>query len=171
MNRVFRYKNDAVTKYATLLHFIIFTVVAILLYYLFEGGYMFAWFISIVVAIILLMLLSIPRYVVLNADSIDICCISDYTHIEYDKIAEVRIVPKKSMRYFLPLFASIGFFGYYGIFLNIRKMDFVKIYSSQLGDCVEITDIYEDKYYISCCDLTALHDELNQAINNATDEA
>ena len=169
-NRKFRYSSDTITKSLTLLHFIMFAVVAAALYYLFDGGYMFAWFVSIAIAIVLLMLLSIPRYVVLNEEGIDICCISDHTHIEYDKIAYVRMVNKRSMRYMLPIFASVGFFGYYGVFLNLRKMDFVKIYASNTGDSIEIVDIYEDKYYISCNDLSELYNQLNSAINHVTDE-
>ena len=29
-------------------------------------------------------------------------------------------------------------------------MDFVKLYALKWGNFIEITDIYEDKYYISC---------------------
>lgn len=169
-SRKFRYSSDTITKTLTLLHFILFTAVAGVLYLFFDGGYMFAWFVSIAIAIVMLMLLSIPRYVVLNSDSIDICCISDYTHIDFDKIAYVRIVKKGSMRYMLPIFAAIGFFGYYGLFLNLRKMDFVKIYASKIGESIEITDIYEDKYYITCDNLSELYEHLNSVTNHNADE-
>ncbi len=166
----FRYSSDSLTRTLTLLHLILFTAVAAVLYMLFDGGYMFAWFVSIAIAIVMLMILSIPRYVLLNDDSIDVCCISDYTHIDFDKIAYVRVVKRGSMRYMLPIFASVGFFGYYGVFLNLRKMDFVKIYASKIGEAIEIVDIYEDKYYITCDNLTELYAQLNSAINHNADE-
>lgn len=106
------------------------------------------------VAIIALATLSIPRRLRLSDEGVEICCISDYTHIAHEEIASVRVVSPKEMKYFVPIFASVGFFGYFGLYLNLRKLDFVKMYASKWSDFIEITDIYDDKYYISCdkCD-------------------
>ena len=54
------------------------------------------------------------------------------------------------MKFVMPIFAASGFFGYYGSFIDFKSWDFVKIYASKWKNFVEITDIYEDKYYISC---------------------
>jgi hypothetical protein len=106
------------------------------------------------VAIIALATLSIPQRLRLSDEGVEICCISDYTHIAHEEIASVRVVSPKEMKYFVPIFASVGFFGYFGLYLNLRKLDFVKMYASKWSDFIEITDIYDDKYYISCdkCD-------------------
>ncbi|MBQ2423339.1 MAG: hypothetical protein II262_00930 [Alistipes sp.] len=146
----YKYTIDNKTKYLTLVHFLIFIGVAIGLFVLFEGGYIMAWFVSIVVAIVALMALSIPRKVIVAEDGIDICCISDYTFIPYNEIASIRCVEKGELKFTIPIFAAVGFFGYYGNYLNLRSMDFVKIYASKWSGFIEITDIYEDKYYISC---------------------
>ena len=146
----YKYTMDKKTKYRTVVHFLIFAGVATGLFILFEGGYILAWFISIIVAVIALMALSIPRKVIVGQDGIDICCISDYTYIDYNEIAAVRTVECSELKYAIPIFAAAGFFGYYGCYLNLRGMDFVKIYASKWSGFVEITDIYEDKYYISC---------------------
>ncbi len=146
----YKYTIDNRTKYRTMIHFLFFIGIAVGLFILFNGGYILAWFISIVIAIIALMTLSIPRKVIVGEDGIDICCISDYTFIPYSEITTVRSVENSEMRYFIPIFAAAGFFGYYGCYLSLRGMDFVKIYASKWGGFIEITDIYEDKYYISC---------------------
>ncbi|MBQ9138167.1 MAG: hypothetical protein IJX65_06000 [Alistipes sp.] len=152
----YRYTLDSHTKYRTVVHFLLFIAVAVGLVILFNGGYMLAWFISIVVAVLALMTLSIPREVIVGQDGVDICCISDYTFIPYNEIASIRRVESEQMKWIIPVFAASGFFGYYGIWLNLKGMEFVKMYASRWGNFVEITDIYEDKYFISCdneCDL------------------
>ena len=161
----YKYTIDNKTKYRTLVHFLIFIGVAVGLFVLFEGGYILAWFLSIVVAIIALMALSIPRKVIVSQDGIDICCISDYTFIPYNEIASVRAVDNNQMKFTVPIFAATGFFGYYECFLNLRNMDFVKIYASKWSGFVEITDIYEDKYYISCDDECELVERILERVS------
>lgn len=146
----YKYTTDNKTRYRTAIHFFIFAAIAATLLILVDGGYYLAWFISIVVAVIALMVLSIPRYITLDDTGLDICCISDYTHIPYSEIAAIRSVDTEEMKFILPLFAASGFFGYYGNFLDLKAMDFVTIYATKWDNFVEITDIYEDKYYISC---------------------
>ena len=146
----YRYKTDLKTRYLTVVHFIVFAIIAATLCILVDGGYILAWFISIVFAVIALMALSIPRRIILSEDGVEICCISDYTHIAYKEIASIRAVSDEEMKFIMPIFAASGFFGYYGSFIDFKSWDFVKIYSSKWSNFVEITDIYEDKYYISC---------------------
>lgn len=150
MTKEYRYRPDRRTWYATVMHIAVFAALAAILPYIYDGGYILAWFISIIVAVIGLMILSIPRRIVLTDEGLEIVCISDFTEIPYRDIVSVRTVTGREMRFFAPLFASAGFFGYYGYFLNLRKMDPVKIYASSWNNFVEITDIYEDKYYVSC---------------------
>lgn len=150
MTKEYRYRPDRRTWYATLMHIAVFAALAAVLPYIYDGGYILAWFISIIVAVVGLMILSIPRRIVLTDEGLEIVCISDFTDIPYRDIVSVRTVTNREMRFFIPLFASAGFFGYYGYFLNLRKMDPVKIYASSWNNFVEITDIYEDKYYVSC---------------------
>jgi len=150
MTKEYEYRPDRKTVYRTAMHLVVFAALAVVLLYVYDGGYILAWFISIMVAVIGLMILSIPRKIVLNDEGLEIRCISDFTEIPYTDIVSAKIATEKEMRYFLPLFASVGFFGYYGYFLNLRKMDLVKMYASSWSGFVEITDIYEDKYYVSC---------------------
>ena len=146
----YRYTTDNKTRYLTAIHFMVFAVIAAALCLLVDGGYILAWFISIVIAVIALMALSIPRRILLSDDGIEKCCISDYTHIAYKEVAAIRAVTDEEMRYIMPIFAASGFFGYYGSFIDFKSWDFVKIYASKWCNFIEITDIYEDKYYISC---------------------
>lgn len=166
----YKYTTNKKTKYSTLIYFILLLGVAIAMFVTFDGGYFTAWFISIVIAIIALMTLSIPRSIILNEDGIDICCISDYTYIAYDEIASIKSVENREMKLIIPIFAGVGFFGYYGIFLDLKSMDFVKIYATKWTNFIEITDIYEDKYYISCDRQKELIEEIESKMSLKTQQ-
>ncbi len=150
MNREYRYRLDNHAWYWTVFHIAVFGVAFAALPFVFEGGYMTAWCASLLAAVIALMTLSIPRRVVLTETAVEIRCISDLTTLSYTEIVSVRKVPAKETALFVPLFASVGFFGYYGRFLNLRRMEPVNVYASTWRNFVEITDLCEEKYYISC---------------------
>ena len=50
----------------------------------------------------------------------------------------------------LPPFGACGFFGYYGHFLDLRRFERIRIYASEWRNFVEIADVYEERYYVSC---------------------
>lgn len=161
----YKYTIDNKTKYLTMIHFLIFAGVAAALFIFGKGGYILAWFISLIVAIIALMTLSIPRKIILSEEGIDICCISDYTFIPYSEITSIRVVERKELKFMIPIFASVGFFGYFGNFLNLKSMDFVKLYASKWGNFIEITDVYEDKFYISCDNQSELVEKIAKEVS------
>ncbi|MBP3533998.1 MAG: hypothetical protein J6J75_06820, partial [Alistipes sp.] len=112
MTTEYEYRLDRKTGYRTAMHLVVFAALAVVLLYVYDGGYILAWFISIMVAVIGLMILSIPRKIVLTDNSLDILCISDFTETPYGDIISARAVDGREMRLFMPLFASAGFFGY-----------------------------------------------------------
>ena len=173
MNQSFRFHTDRRTKALTTLTFIIFVAVAVLLFLLYKGGFFSAWFISLVLALSALMILSIPRRIAILEETLEIQCISDTTEIDVREIASIRKVEKREMRWMMPLFASAGFFGYYGKFFDFREFETVTIYSSEWNNFVEITDIYDTRVYVSCreaenliCAIEQAQKELSTKSNN-----
>ena len=73
MKRSFEYKTDRRTVIRTVLLCVLFVVIAVALVFLYKGGYLSAWFTSVIIALVALMTLSIPRRIVLLAVS--------YTHL------------------------------------------------------------------------------------------
>ena len=114
------------------------------------GSYLPAWFFTLAIAVLALYILSIPRFVELNDQSLDIHCILELTRIHIGDINLVRKVDRKEFKYLFPLLGSYGFFGYYGYYLNFSKWEIIKIYATEWDHLVEIEDIYEQKYLISC---------------------
>ena len=150
MEKIYKYRLGRRIPYTSALYLLAFVGLSLLLAFVYEGGYISAWFISLILAVLALMILSIPRRVVVDEEGIEIQCIAEDTTLAYEDIATIRNVEKREMNACLPIFGAVGFFGHYGRFLNLRTMEFVHIYASRWGKFVEITDIDGHKYYISC---------------------
>ena len=150
MEKIYKYRLGKRVPYSSALYLLAFVGLSVLLAFVYEGGYISAWFISLILAVLALMVLSIPRRMVVDEEGIEIQCIAEDTTLAYEDIATIRKVEKREMNSCLPIFGAVGFFGYYGRFLNLRTMEFVHIYASRWGKFVEITDIDGNKYYISC---------------------
>lgn len=150
MNHVYKYRIDRRTIYWTIVHFIVYGLLGTALTLLYSGGYLSAWFTLLVVELISLMALSIPRKIVVTEDWLAVHSLLDITEIPREEIASVRILPQKSLKWFFPLFGGCGFFGYYGHYFDLKHFDCIRIYASEWKNMVEITDIYEDRLYVSC---------------------
>ena len=166
----YKYRFDRRTIYWSLFHLGVFVLLGVLLYVLYEGGYLSAWFTSFVGALIALMALSIPRKIVVTDSTLQVRCLLDITEIRRDEIASVRRVDTRRMKGCIPIFGGYGFFGYYGHFIDLRRLDHVRIYASKWGDFVEITDIYEERLYVSCDEADRLVAELTPPGGNRPDE-
>lgn len=104
----------------------------------------------------LLLVLSIPTRIELTEHALDLKCIVDMTHIPTASIRSVRRLERREMRFMFPILASYGFFGYYGYYLNLRTGRLKLLYCSTWDNFIEITDIYEKIYIISCSDPDSL---------------
>ena len=166
MKRSFDYKFDRRTIILTVLILLLCTAGAVLLYTLYTGGFFSAWFVSFVLALIALMILSIPRRIVLLDNKVEIQCIFDITEIDIAEIAQIQKVEKDTLRWTVPLFGSSGFFGYYGKYFDLKEFEIVNIYASEWNNFVEIIDIYDSRTYVSCRDAEALIASINEQRNN-----
>ena len=111
MEKTYKYRFSRRAIYWTLVYLVVFVLLGWLLYHLYEGGYLSAWFTSFIVALIALMSLSIPRRIVVTDEKIEVRCLLDITEIRRDEIASVRRVDPRRMKWFFPVFGGCGFFG------------------------------------------------------------
>lgn len=167
---IYKYRFGRSAYYGAAVYLALFGLLGWWLYHLYEGGYLSAWFTSFIGAIIALMALSIPRKIVVTEDRVEIRCLLDITEVRRDEIASVRRVEPRRMKWFIPIFGGYGFFGYYGHFLDLRRFDRVRLYASEWKNFVEITDIYEERLYVSCTDADRLVAELTPPGGNLPDE-
>ena len=66
----FKYKTDRRTMVISIMMIILFIGIAIALLLLYTGGFFSAWFTSLIIALMALMILSVPRYVGIKEDSV-----------------------------------------------------------------------------------------------------
>lgn len=115
-----------------------------------ETNYLTAWLFFIVLALAGFCILSVPRFVRVGAQALEIHCVVEMTTIELIDIKSAREVPREDMRRTIPILGIFGFFGYYGYYYDLLRLDMIKLYATEWNNFVEIEDIYEDKYVISC---------------------
>ncbi len=170
MASIYKYRFDRSTIYWSLIYLVFFAVLGAGLYLLYEGGYLSAWFTSFIVALIALLALSIPREIVVTEDRVEVRCLLDITELRREEIVSVRRVEPRRMKWFVPVFGGCGFFGYYGHFIDLRRLERVRIYASEWRNFVEIVDIYEERLYVSCAEADRLVAELTPRGGNRPEE-
>ena len=81
MKRVFKYRFSRRTLYLSAFYILVLALIGLGLHSLYIGGYLSAWFVSLVVALFALMSLSIPRKIVVKKATVEILCLLDMTEI------------------------------------------------------------------------------------------
>ena len=150
MKSSFNYYFNRRTITITILSLLLCAIGAALLYILYKGGFFSAWFVSFVMAVAALMILSIPRRIVLLENKLEIQCVFDITEMDMLEIARIRKVSNRRLKWTMLLFGSLGFCGYYGKYFDLKEFEVVTIYASEWDNFVEITDIYDSRIYVSC---------------------
>ena len=137
MKRVFKYRFSRRTLYLSAFYILVLALIGLGLHSLYIGGYLSAWFVSLVVALFALMSLSIPRKIVVKKATVEILCLLDMTEIPRMEIASVQRVDPRQMRWVVYYF-------------DLKTFEKVVVYASEWKNLVEIVDIYEQRYYVSC---------------------
>ena len=92
MEKTYKYRFSRRAIYWTLVYLVVFVLLGWLLYHLYEGGYLSAWFTSFIVALIALMSLSIPRRIVVTDEKVEVRCLLDITEIRYSGAAGSSVI-------------------------------------------------------------------------------
>lgn len=132
------------------------------LYYTSGGSYLPAWFSTLAVAVILFMVLSVPRFIHVSPHSVEIHCVMELIKIPIRDIREIRIMEPSEMKYCIPAFGIYGVWGYYGYYFDLRERRLFKLYGSQWRRFVVIEDIYEDQVVVTCNDPESLIEEIKK---------
>ena len=172
MEKIYRYRISKCIIYTTAIYAAIFIGVAVVLAIVFNGGYISAWFLSLILAILALMALSTPRRIVVDEEGIEIQCIAKDIDLSYEDIVSVQRVDNLKMSRCIPILGALGFLGHYGRFLNLSTMSLIHIYASEWRNFVEITDVDDNKYYIACEERYDLMADIEEALQrNAAKES
>ncbi len=169
--RVYKYHSDRKTYITTAVCLAILLAISGVIIYMYVGGFFSAWFISLVAALIALVVISIPRNIVVDNDTLTILCVLEVVEIPIDDIAAIQKVENSECRWLLPIFGSRGFFGYFGYYIDFSTWERVQFYATEWQNLVEIIDIYDDRYYVSCREADLLIEHIEKLhLFNALDD-
>ncbi len=121
-----------------------------------EGNYVSVWAIFFAVSILALFILSFPRYVVVENDTLEIHCVVQMVRLAVEEIEYVKKIDRSEMNRCMPLIGSFGFGGYYGSYMNLRYLHTFKLFAGEWNNFVKIKTIYEEYYIISVADADGL---------------
>lgn len=114
-----------------------------------DGAYYLAvWVTMILVALVAFALLSVPRCIVLGEGVLELRCLVETTYIPLESIEEVTVV-EGGLRGRFPLVGCYGFWGYYGLWLNVRSRRVERVYATRRKGCVALK-AGGRRYVVSC---------------------
>lgn len=165
MKTEFKYSLDKRSRRITLSILIVVLGILGVITYSFwgEGTFITAWFLSFMIFIGLLYLLSMPRFIRVTNENIEIHCIVELKVIPLENIQFVRRIRNSNIRYILPMIGSYGFCGYYGRYYNIARREFIRLYASEWENFIQIEDFQGNKYVVSCSDTGSFVAAVRQA--------
>lgn len=150
MQKKYRYRLDRLGRRITAAVTTLLVTAFVAFHFVWGANYLPAWMLFLLLCVVLLYILSIPRYVLLDDTSIDIHCIVDLTRIHLEDVELIRRIEPDEFRRLWPLLGSYGFWGYFGYYFSFREWNLYKVYASERKNLVLIEDIYEDTFIISC---------------------
>lgn len=148
----FKYRLDRRSRRITWGTFAAIAALFVGFHFIWGGAYLPAWFLLLLLCIITLFVLSFPRYLTIDDDTLQIHCIVELTRIHVEEIETVRRIDRSHFRRMIPLLGSYGFGGYFGYWFHLSDWTICKLYTTERKQLVLIEDIYEDIYIVSCPD-------------------
>lgn len=145
-----RFRLDRRAKWITAIALIAICCGIAVLFYTSGGSYLPAWFSTLIIALFLFALLSVPRFIHVSPHSVEIHCMMELVKIPIHDIREIRVMEPSEMRHSMPVFGIYGLLGYYGYYYNLDEYKLFKIYGSQWRGFVLIEDIYEEQVVVTC---------------------
>lgn len=177
METRFKYKLDRRSRRITWCIAIVVILLFTGFHFLWGADYLPAWIIGFIICVIALYILSIPRFISVSDDALEVHCVIELTRIHIEDVEIVKHIDRHYFNKLIPLIGSYGFGGYYGYYFNFNEWNICKVYAAERKNLVLIEDIYEDLYIVSCSDPDALvslttiaRDKKRQEIFNHTSQ-
>lgn len=146
----FPYRPSRYCRWVTWISSLLLTAIFLYLLYSSSGTYLSAWFLSLALAVALLLILSFPRNIDLDEDEMALKGILEATYIPYNDIKRIHPINKSRLRFVIPLIGSYGFGGYFGYYIDLRNLRTIRVFASRLSGLIMIQTIYNERILISC---------------------
>ena len=103
MQKKYRYRLDRLGRRITAAVTTLLVTAFVAFHFVWGANYLPAWMLFLLLCVVLLYILSIPRYVLLDDTSIDIHCIVDLTRIHLEDVELIRRIEPDEFRRLWPL--------------------------------------------------------------------
>lgn len=115
------------------------------------ASYLPAWFSILIIALLALVVLSIPRFINITQNSLEVHCIMELTTIPIHNIKSITPISRAELKWCIPipLLGIWGVFGYYGYYFDLKNMKVFKLFASQWNNFIRIEDIFEEVIVVS----------------------
>ncbi len=114
------------------------------------GDYIIAWYITMVSSMTILHILTIPRYILLSQNAIEIRCLLKVVTIDSSSIEKIEKVSPRELHFAIPLSLWFGFWGSVGLFFIPKKFKLARFYITESRYLLKIKTLSGRLYYISC---------------------
>lgn len=142
-------RYDRLTTYLSMAILLLFVATLTYFYIVSGGSFLPAWLTILGLSVGLFIAMSIPKYVIVSPQSVEIHCVMELTQIKLANIERIKLLSKKEMRYSVPLCGIVGLFGYFGYYVDLRKMRIFKIYARKWDNFVLIDDCFNNRHIFS----------------------
>lgn len=141
-------KLDRLAKWITIITILIVVCFGTWIYIRSASTFLPAWITILFWAIFALVMMSVPKYIEITPDGIEIDCTVEITFIAHNDISRIKIIAPTDMRWCFPVAGIFGYFGYYGYYFNFRERKLFKLYARNRRGYVLIETIYEKRYIL-----------------------
>lgn len=160
----YKMKMDKRVKWITSITMVVLIGFFVYFYMTSGGSYLPGWFTLLIMALIALLGLSIPKFINITHNSLEIHCIMELTQIPKENIKSIEIIAKSEMDWCIPVpFLGIwGVFGYYGYYFDFKNFKLFRLFAKQWSNFVKIEDIYEEVTVIAMPDPERLIEQIKK---------
>ncbi len=152
----FKYERDRRCRRVTWIVSVVLMVAVVALAVFRQETYLPAWLLFFLLSLLALLVLSVPRYITLDDETLEIHCVVELTRIHVEDIETIHRIERAQFKRFTPLLGTYGFGGYFGYYFSFSEWSIYKFYATERKRLVLIRDIYEVNYVVSCSDPEAL---------------
>lgn len=142
-----RYKPNRTVIIITIIFLLLIAAAYYVLFSVSSGTYLSGWFFISAITVVILLTLSAPYSIILTNKYLTLHGYIDITQIPVDTIKSLEIVESGDYKYYFPLFASLGYLGFFGVFVNLKKMEISRVYASKYSHWI-IAKTEENGTYI-----------------------
>lgn len=165
MKSEYRYGMNRRTALATATYLTVTALAAFILAWELDGWYIAVWFLLIAASLLGIAVISAPKRCRITDTAFEIDTLAGRTEL---KFSEIESVERTETKFLLPIWASIGFIGYFGLYFNPSRLKPERMYSTRWSPAFRITMASGNVYRIGFDGDFEVMETIEKQIGNGT---